>query len=223
MPRLARVDIADHAYHIINRANGRVPIFETAEDYALFEELLAKAKKETNMRLLAYCLMPNHWHLVAHPRNDGDLGLFMHRLTNAHTRLVRTRTGTVGYGHLYQGRYKSFLIQDDTHLLMVIKYVERNAVRAKLARTYESWRWGSAHCRLEGSPQQKKLLDESPTILPTNYRTWINEPEKSEELAGIRQSVDKGVPYGNDQWVDVMVERHGLESTRRSAGRPRKS
>lgn len=223
MPRLARVDIADHAYHIINRANGRVSIFKTAEDYALFEELLTKAKKETNMRILAYCLMPNHWHLVLYPRNDGDLGLFMHRLTNTHTRLVRTSTGTVGYGHLYQGRYKSFLIQDDTHLLTVIKYVERNAVRAKLALTCESWRWGSAHCRLKGSPQQKKLLDESLTMLPTNYRAWINEPEKSEELAGIRQSVDKGVPYGSGRWVDAMVDCHGLESTRRSAGRPKKS
>jgi len=223
MPRLARVDVADHAYHVINRAVGRMRIFDTDEDYTLFESLLAKTQKETGMCILAYCLMPNHWHLVLYPQSDGDLGLFMHRLTNAHTRLVHTRTGTVGHGPLYQGRYKSFLIQNDRHLLTIIKYVERNAVRAKLVRTCEAWRWGSAWRRLSGTPDQKKLLISTPTPLPSNYRTWINQREQSEELQDVRRSVNKGVPFGGERWVDAMVDRHGLQTTLRGAGRPKKS
>lgn len=223
MPRLARVDVADHAYHVINRANGRTQIFDTPEDFALFEELLEKTKNEVGMRVLAYCIMPNHWHLVLYPRTDGDLGIFMHRLTNAHTRLVRTHTNTVGSGHLYQGCYKAFLIENDTHLLTVIKYVERNAARTRLAPDCESWRWGSACCRLEGSPELKKLLDESPTPLPARYRAWINEPDKTEELSSMRYSLNRGIPFGSAHWVDAMVDQHGLESTRRAVGRPKKS
>lgn len=90
------------------------------------------------MRLLAYCLMPNHWHLLVYPEHDGALSVFMHKLTNAHTRHVHTTTKTIGTGPLYQGRYKSFLIEKDTHLLTVIKYVERNAVRAKLSKRAEN-------------------------------------------------------------------------------------
>jgi putative transposase len=223
MPRLARVDVADYAYHVINRASGRSRIFETEADYALFEELLNKTKEETDMRILAYCIMPNHWHLVVYPRNDGDLGLFMHRLTNAHTRLVHVRTGTIGYGPLYQGRYKSFLIQKDSHLLAVIKYVERNARRAKLVRACDAWRWGSAWLRLHGTNQQQKLLSASPTPFPDDYHSWINTSDKDDDLAELRRSANKGVPYGGERWVDSMITTHHLESTLRSAGRPRKS
>lgn len=92
MPRLARVDVSDEIYHVINRANGRMQIFETDDDYLLFEELLREAKALTDMRILAYVIMPNHWHLVLRPKNDGDLekATFMHRLTNAHTHATYT-------------------------------------------------------------------------------------------------------------------------------------
>ena len=108
MPRNARVDVADEFYHVINRANGRLQIFQTPEDYRIFEQLLEEAVGLTGMRLFAYTTMPNHWHLVVSPRADGDLGLFMHRLCNTHTRKVHAFTNTNGSGHLYQGRYKSF-------------------------------------------------------------------------------------------------------------------
>ncbi|MEK7118518.1 MAG: transposase [Patescibacteria group bacterium] len=101
-------------------------IFDTESDYRLFEKLLWDAKELTDMRILAYVLMPNHWHLVLYPKNDGDLGMFMRRLTNAHTRHVHTRTKTVGSGHLYQERYKSFIVDTDNDLLALITYVERN-------------------------------------------------------------------------------------------------
>ncbi len=222
MPRLARVDIGGEIYHVINRANGRMQIFNEKEDYLLFEKLLKEAKELTDMRILAYSIMPNHWHLVLHPRSDGDLGIFMHRLTNAHTRHVHTLTKTIGSGHLYQGRYKSFLVDTDNYILTLIKYVERNPVRAKLVRQCENWQWGSAWRRINGTPAQKKLLSGSPTPLPHGYKRWINTADKEDDLATIRHALNKGVPYGRTRWVDSMVTKYHLESTLRTAGRPKK-
>lgn len=223
MPRSARVDVGGEIYHVINRANGRLEIFNTDEDYQLFEQILFETKMIFDMRILAYELMPNHFHLVLYPKQSGDLGLFMHRLSNAHTRKVHARTNTNGSGHLYQGRYKSFLIDRENYLLAVIKYVERNAVRAKLVRLCEDWQWGSAWRRIHGTIQQKKLLDQISFNLPDNYKNWINLKEEDDSLNLIRTSLNKGVPYGRGQWVDNMVLKYHLESTLKSPGRPKKN
>ena len=222
MPRLARVDVGNEIYHCINRANGRLKIFNSPEDYILFESLLKEAQALTDMRILAYVLMPNHWHLILQPRHDGDLALFMHALCNTHTRRVHAATKTIGSGHLYQGRYKSFMVESDNYLLTLIKYVERNPVRAKLTKHCEDWQWGSAWRRTKGSLMHKKLLSPSPAPLPHGYLKWINADDKHEDIKRIRTSVNKGVPYGNDSWVDVMVTKYHLETTARSAGRPKK-
>jgi putative transposase len=222
MPRLARVDIGNEIYHVINRASGRLQIFSKAADYELFEDIILEAKDLTGMRILAYTIMPNHWHFVLHPQNDGDLGVFMHRLTNAHTRRVHVKTKTIGYGPLYQGRYKSFLVDSDQYFITLLKYVERNPVRAKLTGNCEDWKWGSAHRRNVGESIEKMLLDASPVPFPDDYQTWVNTPDSEDDLDSIRTSVNKGVPYGRKTWVEMMVERYDLETTRRPAGRPRK-
>ncbi len=219
MPRVARVDVGGYPYHVINRAVMRLPIFTSDEEYLLFEQLLFKTSEEMKMRVLAFVLMPNHWHLLLYPEDDGDLGLFMHRLTNAHTRQVRSRTGTIGTGPLYQGRYKSFLIEEDTHCLAVLKYIERNPVRAKLVSRSEKWRWGSAWHRLQ---KKTKKLAAMPVPIPRSYLSWVNAPEPSEELNEIRKSVVKGVPYGRESWVERIIDRFGLYATLRNPGRPKK-
>src|SRR3989338_1076349 len=222
MPRNARVDVGGEIYHVINRANGRMEIFHDKEDYQLFEELLRETKDLVDMRILAYVLMPNHWHLLLYPKADGDLGTFMHRLSNAHTRKVHAKTKTNGSGHLYQGRYKSFLAGTDKYLLTLIKYIERNPVRAKIVRQCENWQWGSAWRRINGDKKQNKLLDPSPTPLPHGYTRWINTPETATDLELVRSSVTKGVPYGGERWVDKMVTKYHMESTLHSPGRPKK-
>lgn len=222
MPRSARVDVGGEVYHVINRANGRTEIFSDPSHYKLFEKLLLETKELVDMRILGYILMPNHWHLVLHPKHDGDLGTFMHRLTNAHTRKVHAATHTNGSGHLYQGRYKSFLVDTDRYLLTLIKYVERNPVRARLAKQCEDWQWGSAYRRIIGTRAEKKLLDPSPTPFPRGYTHWINTPDKEEDLNEIRLSIKRGSPYGNPKWVDTMVAEHDLSSTINPEGRPRK-
>lgn len=221
MPRNARVDVGGEVYHVINRANGRLQIFDTDTDYRLFEKLLLETKELFDMRILAYILMPNHFHLVLYPREDGDLGLFMHRLSNAHTRKVHARTHTNGSGHLYQGRYKSFLVDKTNYLSAVIKYVERNAIRARLVHDCEKWQWGSAWRRLFGNAEQAKLLDETSFGLPDNYLPWINSEDKPDDLGTIRNSVVKNVPYGRGRWVEQMVVKYHLESTLKSPGRPK--
>jgi putative transposase len=224
MARTARVDIGDIPYHILNRAVGKMRIFNTQNDYQTFLQILADTKEETGMRILAFDIMPNHWHLSLYPREDGDLGVFMHRLTNAHTRRVHAETGTTGTGPLYQGRYKSFMIEDDTHLFTVIKYIERNPVRAGLVRKCEDWQWGSAWLRAHGNATQiARLIDDPPIDLPKDYLRWINTHDREDDLEQLRISVRRGAPFGGDTWMENMIQEHDLLSTVRREGRPSKS
>ena len=197
MSRQPRIDIGDHVYHVLNRANGRARIFHNEIDYQDFEFLLEEVKDTFDMRILAYVVMPNHWHLLLYPRKDGDLATSMRWLGTSHVRRHHERKGTVGTGHLYQGRFKSFLVEEDMHLLTVLKYIERNPVRAKLAPTAQEWRWGSAYRRISGTPKQLQLLAELPIDQPKNYKKWINDPEPSEELQTLRHSVNNSGSYGN--------------------------
>lgn len=141
-------------YHVINRANGRLKIFHNDKDYQAFEALLVEIKELFDIDILAYVVMPNHWHLLLRPKQDGDLSRALQWLGTTHTRRVHAHTKTIGGGHLYQGRYKSFLVQGDKHFLTVLKYIERNPVRAKLAPTVQQWKWGSTYRRVVAPPQR---------------------------------------------------------------------
>lgn len=206
MARPPRVDLGGYVYHVINRANGRATMFKTKEEYLDFEYLLNETREMYEMRILAYCIMPNHWHLLLYPQNDDDLSKVLHWLTTSHVRRHHSRNSTIGYGHLYQGTYKSFLVEEDNHLLTVLKYIERNAVRAKLSKRTEDWQWGSAHRRLRGTAKEKQLLAELPVDLPANYGAWINEAEPSEDLKGIRSCVERGVSYGEVEVPNIIKQ-----------------
>lgn len=219
MSRGPRVSAGEHVYHVINRANARAAIFRTEADYAHFMEILKGAIERTGMRVLAYEIMPNHWHLLLHPRHDGDLSIFMQWLTLTHTQQWHARTKSIGYGHLYQGRFKSFVVEQDNYLLAVLKYIERNARRAGLVSRAEEWRWGSASERLS---KKNKILSELPIDLPDDYEEWINQPDKEEEIKRLRISVNRGRPFGGDEWTERMVREFGLDVTIRERGRPRK-
>lgn len=221
MPRALRVDIGDQLYHVLNRANARAQIFDDAKDYRLFEKLLTVGIEEYPIKLYAYCLMPNHWHLVLSPREDGALSQFMGWLSNAHTRKWHVMKNTIGQGHLYQGRYKSFLCQEDAHLLTLIRYVERNALKANLVKRAEHWQWSSVWRREKGTSEQNKLLSTWPIPVPRNYLALLNEPQSKEEEIALERSESKGVPFGAEGWVLHTVEKYGLEQTLRSVGRPR--
>ena len=238
MPRSPRPPVGGIVTHVLNRANARLPLFEHDDDYELFERTLEQAHARTRMRILAYCVMPNHWHLVVRPRGDSDLPEFMRWLTVAHTQRWHAAHGTAGTGHIYQGRYKSFPIQArrirraqreqgvvgaGSSLMTVLRYVERNALRAGLVRRAEDWRWGSLWRRTSGDAEQRGLLTDPPNGWPTGWVDLVNQPQTRKEHEAIARCIARGRPFGNDRWVRRMVARLGLESTLRPRGRPKKT
>jgi putative transposase len=221
MPRRLRCHTGGYAYHVLNRAVGRATLFHKDGDYAAFEKALYQAKEWLPVRLLAYCLMPNHWHLVLWPQRDAELSEFLRWLTVTHTQRYHAHYHSAGTGPLYQGRFKSFPIQDDDHLRTVLRYVERNALRAGLVRQAEDWHWSSLWRRAAG--QGLGLLDDGPTPLPAGWLGHVNGAETEAELAALRRSVARGRPFGDGPWVEWTAKRLGLESTLRCQGRPRKT
>src|SRR5262245_606751 len=166
MPRAARASAGGVCYHVINRGNGRRQVFHKDADYLAFLKAIAHACIEIPMPVLAYCLLPNHFHLAVRPAGDGDLSRWMHWLLNTHVRRYHKHYGTSG--HIWQGRFKAFPIQEDEHLLTVLRYIERNAVRAKLAGRAERWPWSSA--RFWQDPGQRpSYLADGPAPRP---RKW---------------------------------------------------
>lgn len=224
MPRTARASAGNVCYHVLNRGNARMTVFHKDEDYAAFLRLLGEANDRVRMRLLAFCLMPNHFHLVAWPRKGGDLSRWMQWLLTAHVR--RYHRHYKSSGHVWQGRFKAFPIQSDDHLLTAMRYVERNPVRANSIRVRkaESWPWSSA----APLPQEATTGDAplavhpGPVPRPANWLKWVNQPQTQEELAALRRSVDRGQPFGAEAWRKRTAKRLGLESTMRPRGRPRK-
>jgi putative transposase len=197
-------------------------IFAASEDYVAFENVLSQAIERTNTRLLAYCLMPNHWHLLVWPRKDGELSEFMGWLTLTHTQRWHAHRSSAGTGHVYQGRFKSFPIQEDDHLYAVARYVERNPLRANLVRRAEQWQFGSLARWLRGSSEDQALLAAWPLPRKANWVEYVNAPQSEAELAAVRHSVQRGSPFGSETWSEKTVRRLDLESTLRPRGRPKK-
>jgi putative transposase len=222
MPRIARVAVGGTLYHVINRSNGKVQIFDTDNDYKHFELLLQEAKNLTDMRIVAYCIMPNHWHLALYPRKDTDMGEFMHWITTTHVRQRHATTMSIGQGHLYQGTYKSFPVETNNYSQQLVRYIEQNPLRAKLVKRAEDWRWSSLWRREQGSAKDKKLLDKSLVELPPDYLTFVNSIPEEEILQTVRTSVNKGAPFGSEKWTKKMVKKFNMGSTLRGPGRPRK-
>lgn len=223
MGRALRAAAGGIIYHVLNRANARGRIFEKAGDFHGFERVLSEAHTRIPMRILAYCVMPNHWHLVLWPTQDGDLTRFMAWVTLTHTQRWHAHRQSIGTGHLYQGRYKSFPVQGDEHFLTVCRYVERNALRAGMVTRAEQWRWSSLWRRRRGPSVKSEWLAAWPIEQPRNWVDWVNQPQTAAELESLRESVQRGRPYGSSNWIQTMVESLQLETTLRARGRPAKS
>ena len=220
MPRPPRSVTADLIYHVLNRGNGRMRLFHKDADFDAFAAVLAEGLGRYPVDLLTYCLMPNHWHLVLRPRKDAALSDLMRWVGVTHVRRHHEHYHTRGGGHLYQGRFKSFPIERDGHLLRVCRYVEANAFRAGLVRRAEDWTWGG---RSNDRAQRKTLtLAEWPVDRPGNWSALVNLPIEESELERIRQNhVNRGRPFGNEDWTEKTAQRLGLSSTLRSVGRPK--
>jgi REP-associated tyrosine transposase len=224
MPRRARSIEGGLIYHVLNRANGRTRLFRKPGDFASFEKTLTDAYQRFPLRILAYTLMPNHWHFVVWPEADEarQVSEFFRWMTMTHTQRWHAHHATSGSGHLYQGRFKSFPVASDDHLWAVLRYVERNPLRAGLVERAEAWRWGSLWRRTFGDDDQKALLCAPPIPWPARWTVFVNRPETEAELEALRSSARRGRPFGGEAWRERVTERLDLAHTFRPVGRPRK-
>lgn len=215
MPRTARASVGGLCYHVINRGNARAEVFRKPEDYAALRDLVQEAAGRVRMRVLAYCLMPNHFHLALWPWGDGDLSCFMQWLLTAHVR--RYHRHYQSSGHVWQGRFKAFSIQQDEHLLTVLRYIERNPLRAGLVARAEDWLWSS----LRERDGKEAWLHPSPVHGPADWAGWVNVPMTETEVEALRHSVNRGTPFGSKPWAHRTARRLGLEASLNPRGRPR--
>lgn len=218
MPRTARASVGDYCYHVMNRGNARAEVFHAEGDYQAFVALLRDASERLSMRLLAYCVMPNHFHLAVWPHQDGDLSRWMQWLLTAHVR--RYHRWHESSGHVWQGRFKAFPIEQDDHLLTVLRYIEQNPVRAHLVTRAEEWRWSSA-CAWRESLRGSHI-ETGPVERPMPWLEWVNGAMDEREVQHLRQSVNRGTPYGSLEWIERVATTLGLEASLRPLGRPRK-
>lgn len=217
MPRTARASRGGYLYHVLNRGNARKTVFHKEGDYAAFLKVLREAAEQTPMRLLAYCLMPNHFHLVLWPHGDEDMSLYMRWLLSTHVR--RYHQHYHSSGHVWQGRFKAFPIQEDDYLVAVMRYAERNPLRAKLVRRAEQWRWSSISSERTDHPE----LHQGPVKRGPNWLDFVNQPQTESEVKRLRECLNRGRPFGDESWQQRAAADLGLEASLNPRGRPRKS
>jgi putative transposase len=222
-PRL----IADGlVYHALNRGNNRAPVFFEAADYQLFLQALGQTKERYPFRLYAFCLMGNHFHLVLEPQDGQSISRILQSLTVAHT--WHYHRALASSGHVWQGRFKSPVIESDEHLLTVMRYVESNPLRAGMVTDLAAYPWSSY--LVHGLGKVMDLVDEAPVWATlakgepkrhAYWRQWVHTPLTARELQAIRRAVTTGRPYGSSGWIDRMGRQLGINLNPRSRGRPR--
>lgn len=212
-----RTIVAGTCYHVINRGNQRATVFHRDADYSQFCALIARAQSRLELPIISACLMPNHFHLVVRPCDVTDLARWTHWVFTTHVRWYHARYSTTG--RVWQGRFKAFAAQQDHHLLTVMRYVERNALRARLVERAEDWEWTSLAWRRETRP--RVALTPSPVPLPAYWRQYTNEPQTAVELAELHACVNRQRPFGAEDWVKRQAEQSGLEQALESVGRPK--
>jgi len=163
--------------------------------------------------------MPNHFHLLVSPHYAVDLSLCMQWLMTSHVRRYHSHYG--GTGHIWQGRFKSFIVEADAHLIAVDRYVEGNPVRGGIVATAAAWPW-SSH-RESAGLIPRKFISILPADLPSNWTNYVDTPFNEAELEKMRRSVARQTPYGDEQWQEKIAYDYGLEFTLHPMGRPRKN
>ena len=222
MPRTARHAPVGHVYHVLNRSAGKIRLFAADADFEAFQAVMIEAHRRHQIRILSYCILPDQWQFVVWPEVDGQVTDFFRWLAHTHAMRWRVAHRTVGDGHLYQGRFKSFPVQTDVHLLTVLRYVERNALAAGLVERAGDWRWGALSARRNGDRELKAILSPWPVRRPADWTRRVNAPLTAQVLGRLRPSLERGRPYGSDDWVTRTASELSLEHTVRPEGRPPK-
>ena len=219
MPRISRAVFEDVPYHVTQRGNRRDNVFFDNEGRQRYLEWLREYSRKHGLKILAYCLMTNHVHLVVVPINRETLERVMRPL---HMRYAQYVNKAMGWsGHLWQGRFFSSAL-DDRYFWTAVRYVERNPVRARLVDKAADYIWSSAaaHCG------RKKDTILSPDFPPhgiiEDWSAWLHEPDKQEELDILRRNTHKGLPCGKDSFVKRLETLLNRSLSFRPRGRPKK-
>lgn len=219
--RLARVSPAGYLCHVYNRGNGRLRLFNSPEEYEDFLALLQQGRQHADIRLMGFCIMPTHWHLLLLPTGEHDLAAYVGWVSNAHVRRWHQRHRSVGGGHVYQGRYRSFLVQPGAPCLSVLRYIESNPIRTGLVEDTRQWPWSSLAARQARA--KKVALDPPSASLPKDWNSLVKEPMPEPLLKTLRISLRRSRPFGTPTWCAETVERFALQHTLRNPWRPKSS
>jgi putative transposase len=227
MGRLPRAVDDGLVYHALNRGNNRGCVFVDDADHLAFLEALKKTKDRYPFRLFGYCIMSNHFHLLLRPESGESISRILQSLTVAHTWHYHKRHGSSG--HVWQGRFKSPVIQDDSHLLTVLRYIEANPLRAEIVLDPSEYRWSSFRCHGlgEADPLLSPIpewdeLGRSPSERQKRWRSKVLSPQKEIELTAVRNALRSGRPFGADEWTEKIATRLKIDLAPRPRGRPRK-
>jgi putative transposase len=225
MPRPLRPIDDGLIYHVINRGNNRQTVFRKRADFAAFLQVLGELKERKPFELYGYCLLHNHFHLLLRPVGS-SISRIMQSLLVSHTQRYHRHYSSGG--HVWQGRFKSPVIQNDEHLLAVLRYIEANPLRARIVRRAENYPWSSY--RVHGMGEADGLVDplvnyeELSPRAEVRRKKWavkVHSPLRGPQLAAIRRSVATGLPYGERPWVERLARRLKLDLIIRPRGRPR--
>ena len=192
MARKPRNTPGGYIYHVLNRSAGRIALFRNDADYVAFERVMLEAHRRVPLHILAWCLMKNHWHFVVRPRKDDEVTAFFRWLAHTHAMRWRVARNSVGWGHLYQGRFKAFPVQSGHHLREVCRYVERNALSAGAVKQAQDWRWGSLWVRCQHGRME-----------PADKLASMLKGEGVKKIGSLSQWVE----YVNTRCVPVSVPR----------------
>jgi len=206
MPRMARLVVPEYPHHVTQRGGRRQQTFFDDEDYVAYMELLTNAKVKAGVEIWAYCLMPNHVHLVVVPRKENSLGK---AIGLAHHRYARRTNAIQGWqGHLWQERFYSVVL-DERHLLAAVRYIELNPVRAGLCGSAESWRWSSIHAHVHDMPDD--LVDVAPMRARiANWRQYLAD-DNGVDNDTLRKHTRTGYPAGNESFINTLEELTGRQ------------
>jgi putative transposase len=201
MPRPKRSCEAGEVYHLINRGNKKARVFIEATDYQEFVMAMADAAERTGVRHMTFCIMPNHFHIVAQSSAENDISSYMQRLMNAHIRNYQDRHGTKGTGHIYQGRYRPIQVVTDQQFLNVCRYVDANPLRAGLVDRAEHWLWGGL--ALKKSRDGRRLLSPWPVEKPADWLDRVNRQQSEALLNEIRKAIARRRPLDGTDFLQL--------------------
>ncbi|GJL98332.1 MAG: transposase [Methyloligella sp.] len=200
MARLSRLVVPDHPHHITQRGNRREQVFFSQADYEAYLDFLRDALIVSQAEVWAWCLMPNHVHLIVTPKDQDGL---RKTVANTHRRYAaRINQRNKWTGHLWQGRYGS-VVMDEAHLYNAFAYVLLNPVRAKLVKRAQDWQWSSIHAHLDG-------MDDGITTIKAaadrilNFKTFLKAKFDDESFQALRGSECTGRPIGDDKFIENL-------------------